>query len=355
MTDLADLGDFDPAHAAVNDPAPPTIQLSRAEKAAIILGILGTETATPILEQLDEHCHRAFANAMARLERIDAETGAAVIGEFIAELETNEMTLTGGIDRAREMLQEFVEAKALEQILDEADRPTARNVWDKLVKVDESALTDLLATEHPQTAAVIVNRLAPDKAAAILSRLDADTACRIILGVKQAARLSPDVVHAIGQSVSRDFLSVHRPGERRRTPADRIGAIMNYAAGEMRENVLGFLGRVEPELLADVRRRMFTFEDIPTRIEKRDITAIVRATPNEVLLPALAGAAENAKTSRDFILANISSRVAEQIREELDEMGAIKLRAAEEAQTEIIRTIRNLQTEGVLKLIEVDD
>lgn len=352
MTDATDLDGTMPA--ALNVPRPPA-RLSRREKAAIILGILGTEAAGPILEQLDEGCHRSFAAAMAGLERIDPETGAAVIAEFIGELSTSETTLTGGIDRAREMLQEFVDEKVLEQILEDADRPSPRNVWDKLVKVDDQALTELLTSEHPQTAAVIVNRLAPDKAASILARLDADTACRIILGLSHAARLSPDVVQAIGQSVSRDFLSTHRPGQRRQTPADRIGEIMNYAAGEMRQSVLGFLGRAAPDLLAEVRRRMFTFEDLPQRIEKRDVTTIVRATPNEVLLPALAGAAENARETRDFILANISSRVAEQIREELEELGTVKLRAAEEAQTEIIKTIRTLQGEGALKMIERED
>ncbi len=357
MNDFTDLTDFDTAEPGEFDSPVPvaTVNLSRREKAAVILGIMGAESAKPMLEQLDQSCQRSFASAMAQLDRIDPATAAAIINEFIAELETSDLTMTGGLDRAREMLQPCVEDKVLRDILDEADVPNAKNVWEKLVKVDDAALIELLQSEHPQTAAVIVDRLEADKAATLLDRLPADDACRVILGLNHASQLPPQVVDAIGQSVSRDFLAIHRPGFRRSTPADKIGAIMNFAAGEMRHEVLAFLGRVDPELLADVRRKMFTFEDIATRVERRDITTIVRSTPNEVLLPALAGAAENAPQTREFFLANISSRVAEQLREELDDIGQVKLRIAEEAQTEIIKLVRRLQGDGVIKLKELDD
>ena len=329
--------------------------LNRAEKAAIILGVLGSEAAASLLEQLDEACHRNFASAMARLERVDAETATAVIREFLAELEASEMKISGGLERAREMLQDFMNEATLDRILDDAEQPSIHNVWQKLVKVDDGALADFLDREHPQTAAVVVNRLAPDHAARVLGRLPQDKACEIVMGLTRASGLAPTVVEAIGASVSRDFLANQRQDGRKYTPADRIGAIMNYAAGDVRQTVLAFLGRADATLLTQVRSRMFTFQDIPERIEKRDVTAIVRAVPNDVLLQALAGAADNAPETRDFLLANISSRVSEQLREDLSEMGPVKVRVAEEAQTGIIKAIRDLETVGTLKLIELED
>ena len=358
MSDLSELPEIDGLGeplSAIGSSSPIEVKLSKPERAAIILGVLGTEAATPILEQLDEHCHRSFANAMTRLERIDPATVEVVIREFVADLESNGVMISGGLERAREMLQQVTDAKKLDDILDEADRPNARNVWEKLEKIEDDELAEMLEREHPQTAAVIVDRLPADKSAAVLDKLSIDAACRVVLGLNRAAKLSPKVVHAIGQSVSNDFLAGKQRSGKRETPADKIGAIMNFAAGEMRTNVLGFLGRTEPDLLAEVRRKMFTFEDIPDRIEKRDITAVIRATPNEVLLPALAGASENAPTALDYILANISSRVADQIREEMEDLGKVKLRTAEEAQSKIINIIRGLQTEGVLTLVEPDD
>ena len=100
---------------------------------------------------------------------------------------------------------------------------------------------------------------------------------------------------------------------------------------------------------------MFTFPDIPKRVEKRDIGAVVRAMDNESLIQALAGAAENAPETREFILSSISSRVAEQLREELGEAGKIKIRIAEDAQNAMIRTIRELETAGELTLVDDED
>ena len=356
FTDLDSLDALDkvPGPALAADRSPEILALSKRERAAIILGVLGTEAATPILEQMDEGCHRAFASAMARLEKIKPETVETVIQDFVAELETSEMTVSGGLDRAREMLVGVTDANVLADILDEADHPTSRNVWEKLEKVEDVVLAEMLELEHPQTAAVIVDRLPAEKAAIIMDLVSIDTACRIVLGMNRASMLSPRVIDAIGQSVSKDFLA-HQKRGKRITPADKIGAIMNYAPGEVRTNVLNFLGRTDPDLLTEVKKKMFTFDDIPARIENRDITAIVRATPNETLLTALAGAQESAPAVVDYVLGNISSRVAEQLREELGDMGKVKVRVSEEAQTEIIKIIRTLESEGALKLAEQEE
>lgn len=362
MSDFDDLSDLDRFDGAADagraaqpvQPHPAVLALTRPERAAIILGVLGTDSAAPILEQMDEECHRRFASAMACLRKINPETVEAVVRDFVANLEASDLAVSGGLDRAREMLAGIIDNTVLADILEEADRPTARNVWQKLGRVEDTVLAEMLEKEHPQSAAVIIDRLPSDKAATVLDKLSVDAACRIILGMNRASMLSAKVVDAIGQSVSRDFLA-HQSRSKRVTPADKIGAIMNSSAGEMRSNVLEFLRQAEPGLLAEVRRKIFTFEDIPDRVDKRDITAIVRATPNEVLLPALAGAAENAPSTAEFILTNISSRVAEQIRDELSELGTIKLRTAEEAQAQIIRTIRNLEADGTLTLVEQEE
>ena len=109
------------------------------------------------------------------------------------------------------------------------------------------------------------------------------------------------------------------------------------------------------ELSDEVKRKMFTFPDIPERIEKRDIAGIVRQTDQETLLKALAGATDNAPAAREFILSSISSRVAEQVRADLAEMGKVKIREAEEAQTGILKIIRQLESQGELKLIPIEE
>ena len=279
----------------------------------------------------------------------------ATIIEFLDEIERLEMTVHGGVSEAKVILEDYVNEETLTRILDDVDSPSAKTVWKKLSKVDDAALAEFLSHEHPQTVAVVLSKLPAEHAARLLGRLSEERARDIVLGLTRTASLDPRVIDAIGQSVSRDFLSKQRNEEPGFKPADKIGAIMNYAPGNIRHSVLSFLNDSHSELSDEVKRKMFTFPDIPERIEKRDIAGIVRQTDQETLLKALAGATDNAPAAREFILSSISSRVAEQVRADLAEMGKVKIREAEEAQTGILKIIRQLESQGELKLIPIEE
>jgi flagellar motor switch protein FliG len=345
MTELAELKS---RHVAEVQAAPKPPELSPSKKAAIIIGALGIDAAGPILEQMDETALRNFAAAMSKLHRIGPQVVAETIIEFVTELNQFDQTINGGLENARAILEQYVNEATLARIMDDADLPSVHNVWRKLSKVDDQALTEFLGREHPQTASVVLSKLAPEQAARVLSGLDEDKAKEIVYGLMKTSGLDAAVIEAIGGSVSRDFLAKQSEQAQALKPADRVGAIMNYSGGEVRKSVLDFLEETKPDFAADVKRKMFTFEDIPDRIEKRDLAAVVRAADQDTLLTALAGAAENAPETREYLLSGISSRVAEQIREELDELGKVKIREAEEAQTEILKTIRALEAAGEL-------
>lgn len=354
MTDVTELPDMPagrarPAGAALPRP------LTRAEKAAVVLGILGPDAAGPIIEQMTEGTLRNFAVAMAKLGRIEPEIVEATIREFVDELERMDRMVNGSARQAREVLQDYVAEATLTRIMEDVESPSAEDVWRKLITVDEGALADFLLQEHPQTAAVVLSKLPAEAAAKILSRLDEESARGIVLGLTKAASLDKSVIDAIGQSVSADFLANYRGGTESFKPAQRIGTIMNFTAGDIRQAVLRYLNEADRDLADAVKSSMFTFQDIPTRIERRDVAAIVRLIDEDTLLKALKGAEDNAAESFDFILGGISSRVAEQLRESLAEMGSVKIREAEEAQNAFLKTIRDLEANGDLKLIAIDE
>ena len=332
----------------------PDRALNRAEKAAVVLSVLGVERAGPILEQFSEGALRSFAIAMSRLGNIPPETVLAVITEFLADLDRHDLTVDGGIEEAREMLRDYVNEATLLRIMDDAVGPSASNVWQRLAKVDETALIDFLSHEHAQTAAVVLSRLSPEHAAQLLSGMEVEFARDVALGLGRAAALDPGVIEAIGLSLGRDFLAKQR-GTSPVRPAERIGSIMNFTTETVRRAVLGRFEEIDPDLAAEVKRRLFTFADIPTRLEARDVTAVVRAVDRETLLKALAGAADNAQKSADFLLASISSRVADQIREELADVGRVRTREAEDAQNAILKEIRALEKAGEITLLGEDD
>jgi flagellar motor switch protein FliG len=329
--------------------------LTRRHKAAIVIGVLGPDAAGPILEQLEEAELRGFAEAMAQLDRVEPEAVEATIAEFLSELETAELTLRGGLETARGVLQRHLDENAVVRLLDEADSPSLHNVWKKLARVNDEALAEFLKREHPQTAAVVLSKLPSDFAAQILSRFEPERARDIVLGITRAQTLDAKVIEAIGDSVSRDFLAAHGTDGLRRDPAERVGAIMNFTATAVRNHVLDQIAETQPDFAEEIKRKMFTFEDIPERLDPRAAPAVVRAAEPDTLLNALAGAEQTAPEARDFLLDNISGRVAQQIRDDLSEIEKVRRKDADAAQNEIILLIRDLVERGEITLVSAED
>lgn len=360
---MNDLAEYAPEKTAVTTerdrPALPEaaehFELTRAQKAAVIIGILGIDGAGPILERMTEEDLRRFAAAMSRLKRVPPDIVVATIQEFMIEFAQFDMTVSGGLKNARAMLQDYVPDATLTRIMDDIDRPSAHNVWQKLTAVDNQALAEFLAREHPQTAAVVLSKLSAEHAADILGRLTPDRAREIVIGLKRTTSMDGNVVEAIGESVSKDFLEHYRGGGPSVKPEDRIGMIMNYTSSEIRQAVLDFLGEKQPDFLEAVKARMFTFADIQDRIEKRDVTAIVRATDPDDFLKAMIGAKDMAPRTFDFIISSLSSRVSEQLQEEIAEAGKVKVREAEEAQNAVLKVIRAMEAAKEIQLIALDE
>ncbi|MEM1382411.1 MAG: FliG C-terminal domain-containing protein [Pseudomonadota bacterium] len=334
---------------------PGSEELTRQQKAAVILGVLGVDMASPILEQLDEGCLRSFAQAMSKLRRVEADTVRGVIAEFLAELEEHHNIVRGGVGTTRAVLEPIVNENTLNRLLDDVDAPSVNNVWKKLAKVSEEALADFLSREHPQTAAVVLSKMSSEHAARVLNKLTPERVRDIVVGITKTQSLDPHVIEAIGASVSRDFLSGHQHDGPRRNPAERVGGIMNYTTLEIRNFVLGHIEEHQPEFADEVKRKMFTFEDIPKRVETRDVAAIARNLDQETLLRALILAETNAQEVQDYVLGNISSRVAEQLREEMRAIGKVRKKDGEDAQTAFVRVIREMEGRGELKLVAPDE
>lgn len=327
-------------------------ELTRQQKAAIVIGVLGPEAAGPLLERLDEASLRGFAEGMSKLRRVEPHVVEATIAEFVEALDTQGTALRGGLPMARGMLERHVKEGTLMRILDDVDVPSIHNVWSKLARVNEDALADFLAREHPQTAAVVLSKLSSELAASVLSRFEPDRARDIVLGITRTQNLAPEVIEAIGASVSRDFLAGQNAGGQTRDPAERIGSIMNFTAAEIRNHVLDRIAASQPDFAEQIKRKMFTFEDIPDRLEARDVTPVLRAVEQDVLLRALAGAEQTAPEAREFLMANISSRMADQIRGALEEVGTVRRKEAEEAQNAVIQAIRELERAGEIRLVQ---
>ena len=167
---------------------------------------------------------------------------------------------------------------------------------------------------------------------------------------KRMKTLGASSVEMIGTSIGKSLFA-GRVNAATLTPAERVGAIMNYTASQVRDQVIGQIEQVDPDYSEDVKRNMFTFEDIEHRVARNEVSAVVRAVDSEIMVKALAGAEVTAPGSKKFILGNISSRMAEMIEEEIKAAGKISRKDSDAAQAEVIKTIRELEAVGEIYLI----
>lgn len=327
--------------------------LTRPQKAAVLVGVLGRDNARPFLESLDETALRQFASAMATLRKVRPETVYLVIEEFLDELEGMGLTVSGGRETLRALLKDHVSDSMIDRIMAEMDTNHQHDVWQDIVAAPAEALANVLKQEHPQIASVVLARLSSEKAAQILTNFNAEHAQDTILALHDSHNLKPDVMAEIGRVLYQALLATGGPRPVPRT--DRIGGIMNFTPGPMREQILSHIAAKNPDAETAIRRKMFTFEDIAARIQPRDIGAIAQALDEPTLLRALVGAEKNAAASRDFFFNNMSKRMAAQMQDSMAELGSVKLAESDQAQLDVLRTIRALADSGAITLLEPEN
>jgi len=329
--------------------------VSRAQKAAIILCLLGKDGAAPLFEELDETSVRSFVRATAEIGVIDGETVRQVVEEFVAGLAGRGEAIVCGAQTALAIVESNLGRETADRISDSIDHFAAKTVWKRVAKASPAIVSDFVTREHPQSAAVILVNLPPEYAGQVLSEVPPDQARQIARYIRSAKDVAPRSAEIIGQALSQ-FLRTSGASGAGPTPAARMGAIMNYAASQVRDELIAYLEETDPEFSGEVRRSMFTFADIEARVQRSDVSKIVRAVEPDVLRVALAGDDAQTQSVKAFILGNIANRMSEMIAQEIQDAGPVKRKDADQAQAEVIKAIVALEAAGEVKLIvEGDD
>lgn len=346
-----------PPPAVARPPAPGvnpalTAGLTAPEKAAIVIAALGPEEAAKFLETIGERHIRKFARAISQMRKVPAETVNAVAAEFLGTL-FGESELRGGHGEARKFLGRVLDEDSVARIMDNLEG-SGRSLWEKLGDTTDAALAAFLQTEHPQLASVVLAKLRSDKSARVLERLDPVFAREIVLRMTRVATVDPDAMEHVRLVMERDFVSVIQRQQASRKPADLIAGVMNHISANVRDGFLDHLTAENGRLAGEVQRLMFTFRDIPSRVEARDISIVLRGVEEEVLNTALKIAMAEDDPTAEYILSNISKRLSERLVEDIETMPPVRPKDGEAAQAEVVAAIQRMSKSGELKLIELD-
>jgi flagellar motor switch protein FliG len=320
-------------------------------KAAVIVRLLLAEGAPLPLSSLPEHMQAALTEQIGRMRLVDRTTLGAVVEEFLNELEQVGLSFPGGIEGALTMMDGHISTTAANRLRRLAGASGKADPWDRIMVLEEDRLLPVLEEESEEVAAVMLSKLPIPKAASLLGRLPGDKARRVAYAVSQTGNVDPETVRRIGQSLAAQLDT--QPARAFETgPVERVGAILNVTAAATRDEVLRGLDETDADFARKVRRAIFTFVHIPHRIAGRDVPKIVRVVDQAVLVTAIAGATtDELGAAATFLLENLSQRLAQSIRDEVADRGAVREKDAEEAQGAIITAIRELEATGELAFV----
>lgn len=335
--------------------SPPRTGLSQKEKAAVIVRLLLAEGVAPPLASLPEHMQAALTEQIAAMRLVDRTTLAQVVEEFVNELEQVGLAFPGGIEAALQALDGHISAQAASRLRRLAGASGKVDPWERIVPLPVDRLLPLLEAESTEVAAVLLSKLPVARAADLLGRLPGDRARRVAHAMALTGNINPETVRRIGLALAAQIEA--EPVKAFETgPEARVGAILNVAPAATRAVVLEGLEADDAAFAAKVKKAIFTFAHIPARLQGRDVARVVRAIDQAVLVTALAGATEPGdRAAADHILANMSQRLAQALREEMAERGRIRPRDAEDAQAAVVDAIRTLEAQGEIALRQDED
>ena len=326
-------------------------KLNKVQKLATLLIILGPEGASKILGSLDEREVEAVSAEIARTPFVEAELQTEILREFSEVALSAGTSLRGGVAFTQSALEKALGPKKASHVMSRVTptRP-ATGFMRQIVELDPRELSNLLKNEQPQTIALIVSYLAPEKASQLLWALRPEVRESV---VERLATLGPTplevvdrVAAVIAQKMSADPARVVNQTGGVKSAADLLKAL-NREDGK---TLLASIEERNPELGKLIRQKMFLFEDLGL-LEVASLQKLLREVDTRDLAVALKNASDGLKKA---LLGCISKRAAETVHEEMTFMGTLKLREIEAAQMRIIEVVRRLESEGELDLSEID-
>lgn len=329
-------------------------RLSNAQKAAIVLYVLGPVKAAPVFEKLDEKDHRVFAKSLHKMGFVESHIIEETLREYLSGIR-NDGPIRGGANEARRFLADLLPKDMVEQIMEEVEGRYDANIWDRVSLAPEQTLAHYLRGEQMQTIAVILSRIKSEKAAKVIDLFPEEKASGIIQQMARLGSIDRGVLDDIQQALRHDFLALLMKQSSTRKPSDIIASILNNIPGTKSQDFLDQLRDVDDNIAEVVQRTMFTFDDFAKRIDSVSLQKIIKEVPAETLIKALKMAQQKQPEVYNYFIGNMSKRAAEAIVEEVENYGSLRVKDAEMAQQDIINITRDLAKSGAIEIMEADE
>jgi flagellar motor switch protein FliG len=312
------------------------------KKAALLLVSVNQEIAAKILSQLDKDSIEAVSTAIATLGDVPPEERTGVVEEFYQMIKAREYLEQGGLEYARQLLQQSLSADEAERILKNVEQSIRSTPFSFLRKAESSNLLTFIQDEHPQTIALVLAHLDSKQAAEVLSGLPANKRLEVVRRIATMEHTNPEIVKEVEKGLESRLAAIVVHKYEKTGGVEAVAEMLNLADRATEKAILEALEEEDPDLVENIRRLMFVFEDI-ILVNDKGIQQVLKEIDNEALALALKTASDELK---DKIFRNMSERAATLIKEDMEYMGPVRLSDVEAAQQKIVDVVRRLEEAG---------
>lgn len=316
--------------------------LSPKEKAAILMITIGKNYAAKLYKYLSEEEIEQLTLSITSVRKVDPDIKDKVIDEFYEICMAQKFISEGGIEYAKDILDKAFGADRAMELITRLSSALRVRPFDFIRRADSSQVYNFLQNEHPQTIALILSYLEPSQSANVLSSLPLDKQTSVTARIANMGATSAEYVKEAERVLEHKFSSMAMGHQTLVGGIDSLVEILNYVDRGTERHLLESLEQTDAELAEEIKNRMFVFEDIIT-LGNQAVQRVLREIDNRDLAIALKGAT---KEVSKVIYDNISKRLAEMIKEDIEFMGPVRVRDVEEAQQKIVNIIRRLEDAG---------
>jgi flagellar motor switch protein FliG len=312
------------------------------QKAAIFLVSVGSDISAEVFKYLREDEIETLTFEIARLEAIEPEQKDAILQEFQELMMANQFITMGGIDYARELLEKSLGSQKAIDIINRLTSSLQVRPFDFIRRTDPAHLLNFIQQEHPQTIALILAYLEPNKSSVILQNLPHEVQSDVARRIATMDRTSPEVLREVERVLEKKLSTLSSEDYTAAGGVESIVEILNLVDRASEKQIIEALEDEDPELAEEIKKRMFVFEDI-VMLDDRAIQKVMREVDSQELAKALKSVDTEVQ---DKIFRNMSKRAAGMLKEDMEYMGPVRLKDVEEAQQKIVSIIRHLEDIG---------
>ncbi|UWZ40705.1 flagellar motor switch protein FliG [Dactylosporangium roseum] len=321
-------------------------------KAAILLVQMGKEDAAKIMSHLREAEVEELTAEIVRLGQVEVDIADTVLAEFHDMATGHKYVGQGGMDFARDLLEASLGRERAGEIVDRLNTVFLDVPFGFLTQADPRQLLSFLQDEHPQTIALVLAHMTATQASQILSGLPPELQADVAHRIAVMDRTSPDIIRQVEATLERKMSSVLQPNDLSNVGGlEPLVEIINRTDRATERLILEGLAGRNPELAEEIRSKMFMFEDIVS-LDDRSIQLVLRQVETNDLATALKGVREEV---RQKVMKNLSERASENLADEIEMLGPVRLRTVEESQAKIVQAIRTLEESGQIVIRRGDD